>query len=191
MLKIIVENFKFEKNYFTKLLGFIHKSFGQNTIHDTISLYSYSNIYNNSFFFNSYDKELQKKLIDGILKDNNIFDNCNVIKILQEEDIIREVYKSYSPFFIKNNLNQHLIYKDAEQFAKKIILKKMQIANFKSNDFNIEFINFKQTKLIKIHDINNRCFISDVVIHADNETHKFIKQVGIGNSTGCGFGYIN
>jgi CRISPR-associated endoribonuclease Cas6 len=192
MLKITIDNFNFTPCYFTKLLGCIHKWLGENNVHNNISLYSFSHIQKDCFYFNAYDNNLIEKLNQGISKDKTMFNETKVINIETiGENINKDIFYCASPFFIKDkNVFKNFNDIDVNSIAKRIIQTKANFANIKLTDFNLEFINFYKTKLVKIHDINNKCFVSNIKITGDKTVKDFILKVGIGNNTGCGFGFI-
>jgi len=189
-LKIKISGFMFTPEYFTKMLGVVHKWLVANNIHDNISLYTYSHVHRDFFTFTSYDKELQIKLLFGAINDNKMFDNVKFTGFERMPIIIdKEIFKCASPFFVKEN-DKHLIFKDAEKRAKEILITKAKKAKVNLKNFDIEFVNFRKTKLIKIHDISNKCFVSEIKITGNDVVKKFACQVGIGSSTGSGFGMI-
>jgi len=102
----------------------------------------------------------------------------------------KNIFSCASPFFVKNKAQKHLIFKDAEQRAIEILITKSKIAGIKLGEFDLEFVDFVKTKLIRIHDIDNKCFVSKIKITGSKEMKKFACQVGIGSSTGSGFGMI-
>lgn len=82
------------------------------------------------------------------------------------------------------------------KMMNNIILKKAKKANltFNANDFDISFdsnYSGKQTRWTKINNIGNFTSICPIIIKTKNmEILNFIYSVGIGDSTGCGFGFI-
>lgn len=137
-LRFNLAGFEFTPDYFNKLLGVIHKWLGNNDVHDKTSLYTFSNIHNNSFTFASYDKELLKTLAHNSLKSKDMFNNTKLKGI----DFLRirtdkEIFKCASPFFIKDKEGNHLIYKDAENRAKEILQHKAKLAGVELGDFTI------------------------------------------------------
>lgn len=188
---IYLNNFTFEPDYVTKLTGVIHKWLGENNVHDNMSLYNFSHIHNNRFNFTSFDEKLQEKLMHGINNFPKMFAETKAIGFNQYNyDSDRVVFKTASPIFVKNNDNTHLLFEEAEQRAKEILLKRAMFAGVKLSDFEIKFPNRIKEKLIKIHNIKNKCFTSHVEIKGDASVKDFAAKVGIGNSTGCGFGFI-
>lgn len=189
-IRFILTGFEFFPDYFTKLLGVVHKWIGENDVHDNISLYTFSHIRNNSFTFVCFDKELLNKIKKNAMLDKEMFRNTRLRSVqLLSIKTNKEIFSCASPFFVKEN-DKHLIYKNAEKRAKQILLSKAKFANIDLGDFELEFLNFRKTKLIKIHDINNKCYISDVKITGNKQVKEFACKVGIGSSTGVGFGFI-
>lgn len=193
MQRLIFElsGYEFKPSVHTKMLGVIHKWIGKNEIHDEISLYSFSHVFNNQFMFSAFDETIIEKIKYGSIKHPEMFDNCKLIGYrLKSFDVKKESFRCASPFFVKDENNKHLIFKEAEEQAKKTLIKKAKIANIELGEFDLQFVNFRKTKLIKIHDIENRCFVSEVKIIGSDTVKMFACQVGIGNSTGAGFGFI-
>lgn len=190
-LEIHVDNFQFHPDYFTKLLGCVHKWIGDNDLHDNTSLYNYSHIRHDLFSFVAFDNEILNKVVIGISKDAHMFDDCCVSKIVERKRLWdKDEFYCLSPFFVKQ-ADKHLLFNSASKRAKDILNYKARLAGVELGEFDLKFINNRKTKLIKIHNINNRCFVSNVKITGGDEVKKFATKVGIGSSTGCGFGYIN
>lgn len=190
-VRLYLNEFNFTPDYFTKMIGVIHKWIGYNGVHSCMSLYVYSHIHNNTFTFTAHDENLVRELIKGVIKHPEMFGDTKVLshKILKI-NTDKEIFHTASPIFVKDSFNKHLIFKTAEKQAKQTLLKKAIYAGVELGDFELTFEDFKKTKLIKIHEISNRCFISHVKIVGDSVVKDFACKVGIGNSTGCGFGFI-
>ena len=56
--------------------------------------------------------------------------------------------------------------------------------------FDTSYEKKKLEALIHYHDIGNKASLCPVIIHGKPETKHFAWEVGIGNSTGIGFGAI-
>ena len=74
------------------------------------------------------------------------------------------------------------------------LLHKMELADIPKDEsqkikFDLSYPNAK-TKIINYKGINNRVNICPVIIEGKPETKMFAWDVGIGNSTGIGFGAI-
>jgi CRISPR-associated endoribonuclease Cas6 len=202
------------------LTGTIHKWFGPNKIHDGISLYSFSRLQNakkvkqgfvfeqgTSFFISCWDRALVKKLVEGIQNDPFMFFGLKAVEIILEEDpdlASRNSFWLGSPIYIQRNLNsgkkQFYYYADAEApaFMKETIETKMKVAGLKVDEtlkisFDTEYqrkgtkkVNYKRGD--QVTEIRaNWC---PVIIEGKVETKQFAWNVGIGNSTGIGFGAI-
>jgi len=200
--------------YQTKLTGILHRLIGENNIHDSISLYSFSNLiggkqvkngldFNNGakWFVSAYDEALIKTMVDGI-RNNNEF--CYGMKIT--EVIIQnnpdfsgiEYFKVASPIFVKRKINErenHYTYKDdgVDNLLTETLKTKMKNIGLVDGSLEIAFDrNYlkAQTKLIQYNDVRNRVNWCPVIIKGKNETKQFAWNVGVGNSTGIGFGSI-
>lgn len=194
------------------MLGTIHKWFGANNkLHDKLSLYNYSwlkgfriNKYGliadkqPYFYFSCFDDRLIDRLNAGICKDKSMFNGFEVIRIENIDCEIKECYEPLSPIFVKekteNNSLEHLLFDNpkTETIMTNLMRNKMKFANV---NFELESIKFEvsehsKTKLVKIHGINSRANLCNVKIVGDENAHKFILDVGVGHSTGSGFGCI-
>jgi len=213
-LKIETTNHTIPFDHQPLLVGTIHKWLGLNTEHGEVSLYSFSRIEGGratkaglkfdrdaTFFISSYDVELIKKLVSGIQHDATMFFGLKVIEIEIEEDpdlSKRELYFVASPIFIKrrfDEVTEHILYNDerAPQFLKETLQTKMKIAGLMDDDFDIRFdtsYSRADLKLINYKGIENKANWCPVIIKGSPETKLFAWNVGIGNSTGIGFGAI-
>lgn len=201
-------------NHQSKLTGVIHKWLGLNKEHGQLSLYSFSRFEGAivtrqgikfekdiTFFFSAHDPDLIKLIISGIQNDNTLFDGLEVFEIIIEEDPDLsniELFLVASPILIKRRIEDkivHITYWDsrASQFLKETLQHKMEMAGFIDDSFMIDFqtnyIN-ATTKLIDYNGIKNRANWCPVIIKAKTETKQFAWNVGLGNSTGIGFGAI-
>lgn len=69
----------------------------------------------------------------------------------------------------------------------------MREAGLEDDTLDIRFdtsYNKKKLKLVRYHGIGNKASICPVIIKAKPETKLFAWNVGLGNSTGIGFGAI-
>lgn len=48
-----------------------------------------------------------------------------------------------------------------------------------------------KTKLIRLGGLDSRCAVAPVVITGTDEQRRFARTVGVGHSTGCGFGFLS
>lgn len=202
-------------NYQHLLTGAVHKWIGrENTEHGEMSLYSFSwfqnarkkgggiNLSRDSYFFiSAYEESLIKSILSGILKDPTIF--CGVaVKDVQitETPLFENKQKFYlgSPAFIKrreNGKERHFVYTDkrSDDFLTETIKNKLKKAKLSDEGIKIEFdkdFSTPRTKLINYNGIQNRANMCPVVIKGSPNQIGFAWEVGIGNSTGIGFGAL-
>ncbi len=206
------ETVPFDYQHF--LIGIFHKWMGWNNIHDEISLYSLSWLQgakpnNNGFnfpkgahwFVSFYDEAIGKQLIKSVMNDNNFFLGMNVKEIqIQETPEFgnRERFTVASPIFIRkydeNKKAKHLTFKDkdANYYLTETLKKKLRIAKLNDNvkvSFDENYYNPK-TKLVKIKGVKSRANFCPVIIEGDPKAVEFAWNVGIGHSTGSGFGAL-
>ena len=166
-------------DYQQKMVGTIHKWIGKNSIHDKISLYSFSWLngakvkdgclqFSNgaNFFISFYDEDIIKQIIKTMLNDPVMFCGMSVVDIrIDEEPNLsqRELFYSASPILIKRRLEDGTIkqydYNDsqANQFLKETLLSKMREARLEEDDsleisFDTSFAK-KKMKLVHYHGI--------------------------------------
>jgi len=197
------------------LTGAFHKWIGKNNIHNNISLYSFSRlsggrIKNNGLYFNQgakwfisiYDKELFKKLLSGIVDDPKLNWGMRVVDffVQPEPDFsYQSEFKAASPIFIKRNTEtgqKHYIFneKETSELMTETLLHKMEIVGLKDDNLKIEFnLKYSNPKTVKMtyKGIENRASICPIIITGKPESKSFAWNVGVGNSTGIGFGAIS
>ncbi|TAJ12449.1 CRISPR-associated endoribonuclease Cas6 [Marinilabiliaceae bacterium JC017] len=197
------------------LTGTIHKWIGPNTIHDELSLYSFSQMKGGStnrqglfftkgasWFISAWDNTIIKQLIKGIQADPEMFYGMKVIEIVLQEtpDLSDKThFLVASPIFIQRTINDNkkfFLYtdKEASQLLTETLIHKMAKAGLPADDtLEIAFdTTYRQakTKMIRYKEVNNRCNWCPVIIKGTPETKAFAWEVGVGNSTGIGFGAI-
>ncbi|MDD4033506.1 MAG: CRISPR-associated endoribonuclease Cas6 [Bacteroidales bacterium] len=196
------------------LVGTIHKWLGRNDEHGDISLYSFSRLEGGKavkegiqfdkegrFFFSAYDNLLIKKLISGIQKDPAMFSGLIVDELILEQDpelSNRDRFLAGSPIFIKRKYGEkveHIFYDDSRssELLKETLQTKMKKAGLLDNDFDIHFdLAFLKAsvKMVTYNGIKNKASWCPVIIEGKPEIKLFAWNVGLGNSTGIGFGAI-
>lgn len=203
-------------DYQQKLVGTIHKWIGNNSIHDRISLYSFSWLKGGekvsnalkfpkgaTMFISFYDEDIMRKVIKNILDDSQMFCGMSVTNITIDDTPSlerQELFFCASPIFIKikmedGNIKQ-FTYNDeqASTLLKETLTAKMREAGLEEDEtLDIRFdtsYNKKRLKLIRYRGIGNKASLCPVIIKAKPETKLFAWNVGIGNCTGIGFGAI-
>lgn len=205
--------FDYQKN----LVGVLHKWIGSNEIHDLISLYSFSWLHDgvarfggldfgngSSWFLSFHDEAKLKQVLLSILKDPEMFYGMKVTDVSIEEtpDLTeRELFYLASPVLIKYRNQKegkitHYTYEDIQSsdLLKSTLLHKMEIAGLPlDNSLEIYFDNtykHKKIKYVNYRNIRNKASMCPIYIKGKPDTKAFAWNVGIGNSTGVGFGSI-
>jgi len=207
-------------NHLHLLTGTIHKWFGENNFHDDISLYSFSHLmgakaengglnfaHGANFFISCWDNDLAKLLVKGIQDDPEMFFGLKAKELLLQEnpDLSGKTYFQVgSPVFIQRNRDngkKRFYYfndDEAPRLMQETLLTKMTKAGLPPDETlkirfdqdyhrkNTKKINYKHgNEIIEIR--ANWC---PLIIEGKPETKQFAWNVGIGNSTGIGFGAI-
>lgn len=213
-LKIQTSNEVIPFDHQPLLTGTIHKWLGWNDEHGKVSLYSFSQLEggkatpnglrferSTSFFFSSYSPDLIKKMVSGIQADPTLFYRLTVSEIIIQEDpdlTDRELFFVASPIFIKRRVGEkvdHIRFDDsrANLCLKETLQTKMNEAGITDESFDIRFEKTSPkagTKMITYNGVQNRANWCPVIIEGNPETKLFAWNVGLGNSTGIGFGAI-
>ena len=196
------------------LVGTIHKWLGHNDVHGEVALFSFSRLekgknqedglkftQGTSFFISAYDASMIKKLVSGIQRDPTMFCGLTVMEIIIEEDpnlTNRELFYIASPIFISRRIGdkiEQIFFDDsrASGFLKETLETKMGKVGMYDDSFEIHFdFNCPNagTKMITYKGIKNKANWCSVIIKGKPETKLFAWNVGLGNSTGIGFGAI-
>lgn len=202
--------------YQQKLTGVLHKWLGENNQeHGEVSLYSFSWLKNTkvtgkglncpkgaSFFISFYDTQRLKKVLSNIRTEPEIFCGMFVEDVVIEDtpDLTQqEQFSLGSPILIKRPMNGKIteFYYDNPESGKLLeetLRTKMKLAGIPDDDtLSIAFdLNYtkKKTKLVWYDNISNKANMCPVIIKGSNLTKQFAWNVGLGNSTGVGFGSI-
>jgi len=201
-------------NYQPMLTGSLHKWIGKNDLHDNLSLYSFSWLQNakkvkdgfdfpdgSSYFISAYDSLLIKEIIKGIQHDPEIGKGLFVKEIIIQEDPLfnsQERFLLASPVFIKRNSEGkdiHYSFKDekSSQYLTETLSNKLVNAGLTNQGVNVSFdttYHSPKTKVIYYNKVGSKVNICPVKISGTPEQIVFAWNVGIGNSTGIGFGAL-
>jgi len=198
------------------LTGVIHKWLGQNKLHGAISLYSFSRLegakntrdglrFGNkgSFCFSAHNPEVVNSLIKGIFKDKILFsglsvDEISVIENPEFENVTEAYFHINSPVLIKRLVDGksiHYLYTDekADELLRETLLNKMAQVGLTDDELEIKFDRSypkASTKLVDYDGIKNRANWCPVLVKGKPETLLFAWNVGLGSSTGIGFGAL-
>jgi CRISPR-associated endoribonuclease Cas6 len=193
----------------------MHKWLGDNLLHDTISLYSVSWLgfngqvrsgglyYPNgtSFHISSATDDLMADLLNGLKQDTEVNWGMRVTSIMPQAEpqfgrAARFIMQS--PVLIKRQLSdgstQFYYHTDtqSDEFMTETMHSKMEYAGVKGDlklRFDQEYPNPK-IKMATYRGIKNKASLCPVIAEGDPHCIAFAWNVGIGNSTGIGFGAI-
>lgn len=204
-------------NYQKKLTGCIHKWLGdQNELHGDLSLYCFSNLeglktvkgkglkcdFVGFFFFSSAVSSITKSVIKGIQEQPEMFSGMTVqgTTILPKEDFKKEQrFLVASPVLVKRNredgTKKHYDYSEPKinDLLTETLKKKMGLIGLDSSNVQVFFDKSypnPKTKIIAHGKIRNKVSICPVIIKGTAEQIEFAYEVGVGNSTGIGFGAL-
>lgn len=202
-------------NYQNLLTGAIHKWLGKdNSEHGQTGVLSFSwlqntkatkegiNLSNNSFLFiSAWDDSIIKKIVSGILDDPTMFCGIKVsgVQIANTPDFKNSTsFLMASPVLLKWRDNGALRYVtiEDEDFEEKLNINfknKLQNAGLDTEGIKISIdpnSTYRQTKMVTYNGIKNRTSLVPIVIEGTTEQISFAWSVGLGNSTGIGFGAL-
>ncbi len=199
------------------LTGVVHKWIGQdNAVHGSVSRHSFSWLKGarrgnggiffprgSSFFISAHDEQLIKKIVQGAINQPELFAGMRVLEIKLLNTPLFEQGEEYfslaSPILIKKKEEdrvKHCLFNDPEanNILTKSMQKKMSLAGINPDGISISFdpdYRSAHTKLINYNGIMNRASICPVIVKGSPEQIEFVWNVGVGNSTGIGFGALN
>lgn len=201
--------------YQQKMVGVLHKWLGSDEMNESMAAYSFSWLLNGKingkglefkngakWFISIYDESRVNAIIKRIKESPSMFYGMSVADIiLQETPDLSEVelFRVASPVFIKRKVesnNQYFFYtdKDAGKFMVDTLNKKMLNQNLPLDEtLSISFDQNDQLKKIKFMNYRGmgiKASLCSLIIQGKPETKAFAWNVGIGNSTGIGFGAI-
>lgn len=201
-------------NYQPMITGAIHKWIGENELHNKTSMYSFSwltggsksgdcLVFKNgtSFQFSAYDSGIVKSVVKGIQRDPKINYGLEVSEIVIQETpkfSSRETFFVTSPVLVKRTEQEREIHFTYDQLEVDKLLTETMKTKLKRvglDDGNIK-LSFDRnyygakTKLVYYKNIGNKTNICPVTIEGTPEQIAFAWNVGVGNSTGIGFGAL-
>ncbi|UIR57330.1 CRISPR-associated endoribonuclease Cas6 [Sphingobacterium sp. SRCM116780] len=202
-------------NYQHLLTSSINNWLGKdNTEHGKTSIYSFSWLQNTTtsksgihtkngsyFFISSYSTELIKKMLSGILKSPTLFYGISIIDVQIVETPqfnSSERFLLSSPILLRkkeNGTSKHVTYEDwdFDQLLTENIKNKLKHADLSSEGIRVFFdknYTSPKTKLINYKGVNNKTTLAPIIIEGSPEQIAFTWLVGLGESTGIGFGAL-
>ncbi len=189
----------------------------KNDLHDNLSLYSVSNLEGSklnakksldfpegaSFFLSFHDENLGKTFTQNVIAKPDFIAGMVITDIQIQEtpqfpDSMR--FSVASPVLVKKfdgKAIRHLTFNDPE--ANDVMTKTLQTKlRAASLDAHAESVRVRfdtsyggaKTKLVDIHGIKNRANVCPVIVEGTPEAVAFAWDVGVGHSTGAGFGAL-
>ncbi len=201
-------------NYQQNLVGAFHKWVGRNSLHDGLSLYSLSWLSGGygtktglrfeggaGWFLSSPDSGLLKQVILGIQADPEIAFGMSVEEIvIQETPRFSSYAKFYlaSPVLIKRNEGERKVHYSydhelADELMTQTLKSKLAKAGLEGEQVSVKFDrNYPKPKnsLVEYKGIQNKANFCPVILEGSPNAIAFAWEVGIGNSTGIGFGAL-
>ena len=202
-------------SYQQKQVGAIHKWLGINEMHDQMSLYSFSWLKGGkkvgehlefregaSFFISFYDTNRLKDIIKGIQSEPEVFHGMSVNNITIQEVLIFEHKQRFiaeSPIFLKytkEKKSTYYYFNDAEsnEILTNNAKNKLRKAGLSDTSIKVYFEkNYPSpyTKGTTFKGIFTKGSVCPIIVEGSPEQIAFIWDVGIGNSTGIGFGSLS
>lgn len=200
--------------YQQKLVGTFYKWAGFNKIHDDISLFSLSwlsggkgnkkglEFKEGSFWFvSSPNIDFIKNLIKGIQKDPRVAFGMEVKEIYIKETPHfhnKMRFNVATPVLIKRfdkNLQTYYLFdnKISNTYLTETLKSKLKKAGLDYSNIKVYFdttYRNAKTKLITYRGIKNKANLCPVILEGSPDAIAFAWDVGIGNSTGIGFGAL-
>ena len=202
-------------NYQPFLTGALHKWMGKDNIeHGTVSLYSFSwlqnvdttekgiNLKRGSYFFiSAHDEALVKSIVKGIMNNPSLCFGSSVIAIDVKETPVFSTCQRFaiaSPVFVRRfegEKNFHIRYDDekASDYLTETMQRKLSLAGLPAENVKVSFDRTyanPRTKVITYKEVGNRANLCPVIVEGTPEQVGFAWNVGVGNSTGIGFGAL-
>lgn len=199
------------------LVGALHKWLGtDNDWHGRTALYSFSwlqggrkgsgGLYfpkGTSFFISAYEEIFIKRIIRGATEQPELFAGMQVRAIdIQNTPLFdkeEEYFSVASPVLMKVKEGErvkHCLYNEPEanEALTQSMQKKMRMAGMDEAGISISFdpeYRSAHSKLVNYNGIKNRASMCPVIVKGSPEQIAFVWNVGVGNSTGIGFGALN
>lgn len=196
------------------LVGTIHKWLGDNGWHDQLSLYSFSWLiggkgngrgldfpYGAQWFISAHDISFVRQLVEGIQIDPLINFGLRVNEVtIQETPHFGDchTFTLASPVLVKRRDGdqvRHYVFSDegVDELLTETLKTKLKKAglDWKGVEvlFNREYP-LPKTKLVSYNGIGNKASVCPITIRGTSEQIAFAWDVGVGNSTGIGFGAL-
>lgn len=203
-------------NYQEKLVSFFHQALGNNLLHDALSLYSLSWLSGGrgtseglgfpkgaQWFLSAHDVTILKQVVSYAQENPEWYYGMSIqsIDIQDTPNFDREQYfRVSSPVFIKRNIEiekriKFYTYEDEQSdiLLTETLQSKLKIASLNSEGVSVRFDTTYNKAFIKntvYKGVTNRASYCPVIVKGTPEQIAFAWNVGVGNSTGIGFGSL-
>lgn len=196
------------------LIGTLHKWLGRNELHDGISLYSLSWLSGGQrkgealqfakgakWFVSFFDVDLCKRVLSASLSNCEVCCGMKVIGVQIEENRKFEDQHRFlaaTPILARRFDGKrlvHLTFKDleADLVLTQTLQTKLKQAGLTADAVRVSFDRTypkARTKLVTIKGIHNKASLCPVIVQGPPESVSFAWDVGVGHSTGSGFGAL-
>lgn len=196
-----------------ELNSFLHKTIGvNNKWHDAFSNYSISGIQGGKMLdpgsiifkdtmpyiqFTTLDTELMEVLLTNLSKKEHTFYNLEYDRVEFQSRNIEKYYdnvQTISPLLLVDKTGRKITFKDEHfiETLKKNCIDKLAHFGINDDTFDIVLRNPEKskTKLVFVGNISNLCTYSSFKVYGKKETRETIYALGLGKSTGSGFGAV-
>jgi CRISPR-associated endoribonuclease Cas6 len=202
-------------NYQQSLVGAFHRWLGENELHDEISLYSLSWLqgavakkegldfpHGATFCISSPMKTLHQKVITGIFEGQHIRWGMKVHEVnmrVTPDFGSSQRFVVQSPVLVKRYIKEeermrYFYPQDPESSSLLTATMKSKLAKAEMpTDISVAFdTSFPRPKMKKIvfNKIDIKATFCPVIVEGDPRAVQFAWEVGVGNSTGIGFGCL-
>jgi CRISPR-associated endoribonuclease Cas6 len=214
-LKLSANRILVDFNYQVKLVGALHKWLGSNAFHGKQALFSMSWLNGgrsadnqglhfpngSTWFVSAHDPEFLKSIVSGIMDDPTVAFGMSVTELTIKETPHFEKQSRFilgSPVLVKSKKGErqhHFTFKDpeADYHLTQSLKHKLSLAGLPDEGVTVQFDrqnSAAKTKLATYRSIQNRVNFCPVIIEGSAEQLGFAWNVGVGNSTGIGFGSL-
>jgi CRISPR-associated endoribonuclease Cas6 len=201
-------------NYQHFLIGTLHKWLGKNDLHDGVSLYSMSWLTGGQrkgealafakgaqWFISCFDVDLCKKILSSSLSDPEVCCGMKVVGVqIQENPDFgdKQRFLAATPILARRFDGKrlvHLTFKDpeADLVLTQTLHTKLKQAGLPVDQVQVSFDRTypkARTKLVTIKGVHNKASLCPVIVQGPPESVSFAWDVGVGHSTGSGFGAL-
>lgn len=202
-------------NYQAALVGAFHRWLGENDLHDEISLYSLSWLSNShprrggldfpggsTFYVSAPSQQMLAALLEGVQNGWQVRWGMEVKEVTIQrtpEFGEQQRFLVQSPVLIKRREEtgsgyRYYYYSDeeADGFLTETLLHKLRRAGL-TEEASVAFDKSypaPKTKMVNYRGIDIRASACPVIVSGDPQAVAFAWEVGVGNSTGIGFGAL-